>query len=189
MEGTVFAIVRHAEVDKKNPLGEAAPLTENGAEQAKEFARRCKKVGVDLAVLPTEDLPRFSQTAAEMEAVGIKVKRVDGISFKNMKGKAPIREIAARYRSAGLDIMFKLSNDDTAPEKVVIIGSYPLIAGLRHDPATATDEELEAKPDFCTGIIGVVARKHCRGCDEDGNEYYDCRAKLWIIETNFRPLD
>ncbi|MBI4427299.1 MAG: histidine phosphatase family protein [Candidatus Magasanikbacteria bacterium] len=159
MKHTVFVIVRHAEVDKKHPLGESAPLTENGVKQAKELARKCKNAGVGLAVLPTEDLPRFSQAAAEMEAVGIRVKRVDGISFKNMKGQIPIREIAAKYREAGLTLVFKLLNLGTVAkgEKVVIIGSYPLIAGLRYDPATATDEELETKPDFCTGIVVEIA--------------------------------
>lgn len=166
MKNTWFLVIRHAEVDKKHPAGEAAPLTKNGAGQAKLLAKYCKKA-VGLAILPSEDLPRFTQAAAEMEAVGIRVERVEGISFKNMKGNTPIREIVATYRAAGLALMRKLTDDESVPDKVVIIGSYPLIAGLRHDPVTATEEELNAKPEFCTGLTALI--------NDDGSLNIRCR--------------
>lgn len=167
-----FYVVRHPHLDKKHPLGEEAPLTEKGQEQCKKLAEVFKSKGVGLVVVAAEDIPRFNDTATEMERAGIEVRRADGICFKDMKGHFPIREIAANYRKGGEVLMAELEADETTPDTIGIVGSWPLITGLSTDPATATDEVFETKPDFCTGIVVEMDIEEFR-----------------VINADFRPLE
>ena len=151
-----FHILRHPDVDKKHPLGEAAPLTDKGKEQVDGLCKKFKEVGIDLVVVSAEDIPRFNDTAAMMQRAGFTVRRADNICFKDMKGKAPILEIVRQYREGGVALVHKLTEDPTAPIKIAIIGSWPLVSGLRlRDYETAQMDEswFNDKPGFCTGVI------------------------------------
>jgi len=175
--------MRHGSVDKSSPLGEAAPLTDEGQEQAKRLAMHFQKEGLPRAIIiPDEaDLPRFWQTVAPLAELGVPVVKLPGLSFKEMKGNVPIHEILLKYREAGDRLLWYIVEHTGflnlhEEEPVLVVGSFPLVAAMKFE----TGVGLPWKPNFCTGVCGDVYF-HSPEIEPD--------YLTWENIHDFRPLD